>query len=132
MGDADDALVVRSAALLDLVEQREDALGRLVERALPDQRDQEIGLPVGLEQRPLFADQPVEQLGGAAAGRGHVDMRIGAVAHHRARIAHHFGRQVGVEIEAGHDRQVLADQRPDAAQQLALAVFEMGGDHCPV
>ena len=58
----DDALVVALLAGLELVHQREDRLGRLDEGALPDQRDQEIELAVGFVERPLLAQQPVEQL----------------------------------------------------------------------
>jgi hypothetical protein len=129
VGDADNPLVMAGAALFDLLEQIEDALGRLGEGALPNQRDQEIDLAIGLAERPFFADQPVEQFGGAAAGDRHVDMRIGAVADHRAGVPHHLRRHVGVEVEAADDRQRLADQPADAAQQLALAVLVMRRDH---
>ena len=67
VGDADDPLIVRAggaarpvAAALDLGDQLEDALGRLHQRALPDQRDQEIKLPIGLVERPTLPQQPVE------------------------------------------------------------------------
>ncbi len=96
---------------------------------MPDQRDQEIGLAEGLVERPLLADQPVEQRRGAAAGRRHVDMRIGAVADHRGGVPYHLRRHVGVEIEAGDDRQCGTEQGADAAQQLALAILEMRRDH---
>ena len=60
--DADDPLIVRAgwtarsvAAALDLGDQLEDAFGRLHQGALPDQRDQEIELPIGLVERPAVA-----------------------------------------------------------------------------
>jgi hypothetical protein len=117
------------AALLDLVDQRKDPFGRLGHRALPDQRNEKIDLAVGLVEWPPVLQQAVEQSGGAAAGRRHVDMRIGAVADHRAGVAYHLRRQIGVVVEAGHDRDPVTDQGADAAQQFALAVLVMLGDH---
>ncbi len=116
-------------AALDLVDQCEDAARRLGVGALEDERDQEIDLAVGLVKRPALAQQSVEQRGGAAAGRRHVDMRIGAVADHRAGVLDHRRGHVGMVVEAGHDRQPVADQRADAAQQFALAVVVVLGDH---
>ncbi len=110
-------------------DQREDAAGRLRLGALPHQRDQEIDLAIGLVERPALAQEAVEQRGGAAAGRRHVDMRVGAVADHRARVAHHLRRHVGVVVEAGDDRDPIADESADAAQQFALAVLVMLGHH---
>jgi hypothetical protein len=86
-------------------------------------------LAVRLVERPAVLQQAVEQLGGAAAGRRHVDMRIGAVADHRTCVAHHLRGQVGVVVEAGDDRHPVPDQRADAAQQLAFAILVMLGDH---
>ena len=123
VGDADDALVVALLAGLELAHQVEDGLGRLDEGALPDQRDQEIELAIGAIDRPLLLQQPVEQLDGALAGHRHVDVRIGAIADQRGRELRHLGRQIGVIVEARHDRQVVADDAADAPQQLAFAVL---------
>ena len=129
VGDADDALVVALLAGLELAHQIEDRLGRLDEGALPDQRDQEIELAVGAIDRPLLLEQPVEQLDRALAGHRHVDVRIGAIADQRRRQLRHLGRQVGVIVEARHDRQLVADDAADAAQQLAFAVLGVLRDH---
>ena len=44
-------------------------------------------------------------------------------------MADHFRRDIGVIVEADHDRRLVADHRPDAPQQLALAVLELLGHH---
>ena len=80
-------------------------------------------------QGPALGDEPQQQLRGTAAGGRHIDMRVGAVADHRTGVPHHLRGQVGVVVEAGDDRQLLPDLRPDAAQQLALAVFVVLGHH---
>ncbi|MGY4596467.1 hypothetical protein ACVWXL_004213 [Bradyrhizobium sp. GM22.5] len=64
-----------------------------------------------------------------AAGLGHVDMGIGAVGDQRVRMLNHFGGDVGVEIEAGDQRNVLADDAAHARENLAFAVVEMFRDH---
>ena len=66
---------------------------------------------------------------GGAAGVGHVDMRIGAVGDQRVGMLDHFRRHIGVQIEADHQRQILADHLPHAAQDFAFAVVEMFRDH---
>ena len=96
---------------------------------MEDERDQEVDLAVGLVERPALAQQPVEQRRGAAAGRGHVDMRIGAVADHCAGVRDHRRGHVGVVVEARYDRHPVADQGADAAQQFALAIVVMLGHH---
>ena len=68
-------------------------------------------------------------LGGGAAGVGHVDMRIGAVGNQRVGMFDHLGRDIGVQIEADHQRQVVADHLAHARQDFAFAVVEMFGDH---
>jgi hypothetical protein len=99
---------------------------------LPHQGNEEIDLPIGLVERPAVFQQAVEQLRGPAAGLRHVDMRVGAVADHCGRVPHHLRRHVRVVVEARDDRHPVADERPDAPQQLALAVLVMFGDHCAV
>ena len=64
-----------------------------------------------------------------AAGVGHVDMRIGAIGDQRVGMLHHLRRHIGVQIEADHQRQVLADHLAHARQNFAFAVVEMLGDH---
>ena len=56
-------------------------------------------------------------------------MRIGAVRHQCVAVPDHCLRDVGVQIEAGDDRNAIADQAPHARQELALAVVEVLGDH---
>ena len=41
----------------------------------------------------------------------------------------HFRRHVGVQIEADHQRQILADHLADAGENFAFAVVEMFGHH---
>ena len=73
------------------------------------------------------AEQQRQMFGAGAAGVGHVDMRIGAVGDQRVRMLHHFGRDVGVQIEADDQRQILADHLAHARQDFAFAVVEMLG-----
>ena len=68
-----------------------------------------------------------QQLGGAFAGGGHVDVRIGAVRHQRVGLAQHAPRDVGVQVEAGDDRQLRPDDRAQPRQQLAFAVVGVLG-----
>jgi hypothetical protein len=44
-------------------------------------------------------------------------------------VLHHLRRQIGVIVEACDDRHPVADEGAGAAQQFALAVFVMLGDH---
>ena len=44
-------------------------------------------------------------------------------------MLHHFGRHVGVQIEADHQRQILADHLAHAPQDFTFAIVEMLGDH---
>ena len=67
--------------------------------------------------------------GGGAAGVGHVDMRIGAIGDQRVGMLDHFRRDIGVQVEADHQRQVLADHLAHAREDFAFAVVEMLGDH---
>src|SRR4030095_8973031 len=92
-----------SGAALERAHQVEDALGRLDEGALPDQRDQEIELAIGAMDRPLLLEQTVQKLGRALAGHRHVDVRVGAIADQGRGEARHVGREVGVIVEARHD-----------------------------
>ena len=59
-----------------------------------------------------------------AAGVGHVDVGVGAVGDQRIRMLHHLGRDVGVEIEAYDQRQVLADHLAHAGKDFAFAVVD--------
>ena len=75
------------------------------------------------------AEQQRQMFGAGAAGVGHVDMRIGAVGDECVGVLHHFGRHIGVQVEADHQRQILADHLAHAAQDFAFAVVEMFGHH---
>ena len=55
-------------------------------------------------------------------------MRIGAVGDQGVAVRHHGLGQVGMQVEGGHDRD-LPDLRANPAQELALAVGQMLGDH---
>ena len=106
-----------------------DALGRLVVGALPADRNQERQLPERLGEFLPGAEQQRQMFGAGAAGVGHVDMRIGAVGDQCVRMLHHFRRHVGVQVEADHQRQVLADHLTHTPQDFAFAIVEMLGDH---
>ena len=105
-----------------------DALGRLDQRALPGQRYQEIGAPHRLLQRPA-PDQAIEQRRRPFPGFREVDMGIGAADHQGRGMPHHPLGDVGMQIEADHDRQIRAEQATQALQELALAVLQMLGHH---
>src|SRR6187200_3252811 len=60
---------------------------------------------------------------------GHIDVGIGAVGDQRIGMFDHFRRDIGVEIEARHQRQILADHLAYAGEDFAFAVVEMLGDH---
>jgi len=54
----------------------------------------------------------VEQGRGPLAGHRHVDMRIGAIGDERRRLLDHDRRDIGMEVEAGEDRQIGAHEAP--------------------
>ena len=62
-------------------------------------------------------------------GFGHVDMRIGAIGDQRVGMLDHLGRDIGVQVEADDQWQVLADHPAHASQNFAFAVVEMFGHH---
>ena len=66
---------------------------------------------------------------GGATGVGHVDMRIGAIGNQRVGMLHHLRRDVGVQVEADHQRQVLADHLANAGKDFSFAVVDMFRDH---
>ena len=86
-------------------------------------------MPERLCEFLLRLQQQREMAGGGAAGVGHVDMRIGAIGDQRVRVFDHLGRDIGVQIEADHQRQILADHLAHARQNFAFAVVEMFRDH---
>ena len=61
----------------------------------------------------MVTQQQREMIGGGAAGVGHVDMGIGAIGDQRVGVFDHLGRDIGVQVEADHQRQVLADHLAD-------------------
>ena len=82
---------------------------------------------------PRHAVEPLEeQVGRAASGVGHVDMGVGAVAHQRVGAIDHCLRDVGVQVQARHQRQVRPDHAPHTGEEFAFAVVEVFGDHCAV
>ena len=82
-------------------------------------------MPERLGQFLPGVEQQRQMPGGGAAGVGHVDMRIGAVGDECIGVLDHFGRDIGVQVEADHQRQVAADHLADAPQHFAFAVVEM-------
>ena len=106
-----------------------DAFGRLIERALPRDRNKKRQLPERLGELLTAAQQQLQMLGRSTAGVGHIDMRIGAIGDQRVGMLDHPRCDVGVQIDADHQRQVGADHLADARQDLAFAIVEMFGDH---
>ena len=52
-------------------------------------------------------------------------MRIGAIGNQRVGVFDHLRRHIGVQVEADHQSQVLADRLAHARQDFAFAVVEM-------
>ena len=73
----------------------------------------------------LRAQQQREMVCSGSAGVGHVDMRIGAIGNQRVGVFDHLRRHIGVQVEADHQSQVLADRLAHARQDFAFAVVEM-------
>jgi hypothetical protein len=96
---------------------------------LPTDRNQERQLPECLCKFSSGAQQQREMSRGGAAGVGHVDMGIGAIGNQRVGVFDHFGRHIGVQVEADHERQVLADRLANAGKDFTFAVVEMFCDH---
>ncbi len=66
------------------------------------------------------------------AGFGHIDMRVGPIDIQYIRVSDHGLGQIGMQVQTDRDGDLVAQGRPDAAQQLALAILEMLADHCAV
>ena len=71
---------------------------------------------------------PLEQACREAPGVGHVDVRVGPVGDQCIGRRQHLLRDVGMQVEAGNDRDPRPGQRANPRQQLALGVVEMVGD----
>ena len=127
-GGRTDAAIAAHLAF-DLCQMRIEMRGRFDQRALRSERDQIVELAHRFGLARQAGKERIEMRGGARAGFGHVDMRIGPVADQRIGFGHHLRRHIGVKIEAGDQRNVGADGGADARQQFALAVVEMFGDH---
>ncbi|OIQ71875.1 hypothetical protein GALL_465060 [mine drainage metagenome] len=106
-----------------------DAFGRLIAGALPADRNQERQLPERLCQFSLCALQQRDVARRGAASVGHIDMGIGAVGNERICILNHLGRDVGMQVEADHQRQVVSNHLAHAPQDFTFAVVEMLGHH---
>ena len=106
-----------------------DALAGLVAGALPADRNQERQLPERFRHALPGTQQHGEMMGGGAAGVGHVDMGIGAIGDQRVGMFDHLRRHIGVQVEADHQRQVVADYAADAGENFAFAVVEMFCHH---
>jgi hypothetical protein len=61
-----------------------------------------------------------------------VGMRVGAVGHEGGQGFGHGHRNVGVQVEDGHDRHVRSDHGTDAGKQQAVRVIALGGQCCTV
>ncbi len=114
---------------LEALEHRVETARRLDERALRRQPGEEIQRPQRLGRRVPRRDRRVEELRGALAGCGHVDMRISPVRHQSVAVLHHRARDVSVQIEARDHGNARADDRANAPQQLPLAIVEVLAHH---
>ncbi len=110
-------------------EPRVDALARLHIRALPADRDQERQLPERFCKALARSQQQCHVARSRAAGVGHIDMRVSPIRDQRVRVLNHGRRDVGVEIEADHQRQILADDLAHARKDFAFAIVEVLSDH---
>ena len=83
-----------------------------------------------LHMQGLFLAQlqtPLEQARRQLAGSGHVHMRVGAVSDQAVGLAQHARRDIGVQIQAGHDRDVRPHQLANAGDQFTFTVVGMFG-----
>ncbi len=110
-------------------QMRIDALARLDVGALPTDRNQERQLPECFCKAALGAEQERHVAGRSPAGIRHVDMRIGAIGDQRVRMFHHSRRDIRVQVETDHQRQVRSDQLAHAREQFALPVVKVFGHH---
>jgi hypothetical protein len=106
-----------------------DALGRLVVGALPGDRDQERQLPERFCKTRFRLQHQREVSCTGAAGVGHVDVGIGAVGNECVGMRHHLKRDIGMEVEADDQRQVLADDLAYAGKRFALTIVVLFGHH---
>src|SRR5690606_30575969 len=71
----------------------------------------------------------IELNGRAPAGFSHIDVWIRAEGDKDIRLLHHARRHISVEVEAGGDRNLGADDCAHTGDQLAFAVIDMLCDH---
>ncbi len=74
-------------------------------------------------------EPPLEEARDSRTGVGHVDVRIGAVGDQRVGVLQHLLRDVGMQVQAGHDRNVGADHGAHPRQQLAFTIVEVLRHH---
>jgi hypothetical protein len=86
-------------------------------------------LPEGFCKARLRLQHQREVSCAGAAGVGHVDVGVGAVGNECIRMLHHLGRDVGMEVEARDQRQVLANHLAHAGKGFAFAIVVMFGHH---
>ena len=79
--------------------------------------------------RARAGHQALEQRQAAGAGGREVDVRVGAVGDQRVAVRDHGLGQVGVQVERADDRQIGPTCARTPAEQLALAVVQVLGDH---
>jgi hypothetical protein len=104
-----------------------DRTGRLDHGAARVDRDQERDAACGKRLARAAREAPFHQLRGQPAGRLGIDVRIGAVGRHRIGQIEHLLRHVGMQVEAGDDRQARPDQRAQPRQQLTLCIVDVFG-----
>ena len=114
---------------LDPAQLLDDRRGRLHQRALRVQRQQEgHALRVRVPRGRLAFEPGREHLRGTRARLAHVDMGIGAERRHRIGQAQHARRHVGMQVQARDDRQAVADDGAQPLQQFALGIVMPFGD----
>ena len=104
---------------------RDDSTGRLDHRALEIERDQERDLAKGPCSRAAAFEHGGQDTRRPAAGLQAVDMRVRVVHGHAVGKLSHRRREVGVIVEADHDRDPRPDHGAHAAQEFAFAVLEI-------
>lgn len=83
------------------------------------------------DARPM-GQQRVQMACRFLAAGAKVGMRVVRRPRRRTRLWLHGHRNVGVQVEDGHDRHVRSDHGTDAGKQQAVRVIALGGQCCTV
>ena len=83
----------------------------------------------GRLRRCTAAQDRAQDVRGFLAPFQHVDVGVGLVGDQHIGGLHHRFRNIGVEIEGGHDRHIGAHRRAQAREHVAVRIGAAGGDH---